>query len=187
MSNSKKKLEKFSKTWEEHYPNPNPNYIKNWLTYCVLWIVYLCFSIQFFDNFNFFCMSAFLFFRFCCFLLSILLLVSDMKNISIAFLNVRSLCLSFEDLKTLVYREIWRSECCGNLVNQNISIDGCNIVREDRRARGGGVAIYYKSNLRIDALDNPSFEDLEHKCVSVHISKHKYKYTGCQTNVLNIF
>lgn len=103
-----------------------------------------------------------------------------MKNLSIAFFNVRSLCSSFADVKEIISREnfdlvgLVETWLTHNVSNENISIDGYNIVRADRGARGGGVAIYYKSHLKIGVIDIPSLEVLEQKWVSVHICKQKY-------------
>ena len=77
----------------------------------------------------------------------------NMKSSIVAFLNLRSLLPHFTDFKNVVLKgcydivglsETWLGQ---GVSDDIIKINGYNLIRTDRKSRGGVVAIYIKSNL----------------------------------------
>lgn len=103
-----------------------------------------------------------------------------MKRFSVAFLNTRSLIPHFSDLKEHVTQncydvigvsETWlRPEVPDNIIN----INGYNVVRRDRHARGGGVALYIRSNFKFSVRFSSSEIYLEEIWVELETFRNKY-------------
>lgn len=82
------------------------------------------------------------------------------ENITFAQLNIRSLVPKFVDLKEhmvsqeydiLCLTETWLTPAIGNEI---VSVEGYDLVREDRRVgRGGGVCIYIKKSLSYSIIN----------------------------------
>ncbi|CAH1984017.1 unnamed protein product [Acanthoscelides obtectus] len=93
-----------------------------------------------------------------------------LKNLRIAHVNARSLVSGFDCFKSLVedndlhivgVSETWLSD---NIPSDVVSIRGFNLFRCDRQGRGGGVAIFIKSdtvsNVQVLSFDN-SYNELK--------------------------
>lgn len=103
-----------------------------------------------------------------------------MRDLSLAFFNVRSLTNNFSDFKTFIQQanydiigvsETWLS--C-SISNEMIHIEDYSFIRRDRTSRGGGVGIYLKSNIRYEILDINSQDALEHIWIKLVINKNTY-------------
>ena len=103
-----------------------------------------------------------------------------MKSFSVAFLNVRSLLPHFTDFKNVVLKgcydivglsETWLGQ---GVPDDIIKINGYNLIRTDRKSRGGGVAIYIKSNLSYTISYFSSNSTLEELWIETNILKKKY-------------
>lgn len=99
---------------------------------------------------------------------------------NIAHINIRSLYPSFNELKDVVgdenfmilgVTETWLSPEIGNDV---LGIDGYGLVRNDREGRGGGVAIYYKTNLNIKIHTLEQKQALEQLWITFKIKQETY-------------
>lgn len=100
-----------------------------------------------------------------------------MRDLSIAFFNVRSLTSSFSDVKDFILQEnfdvigIVETWLTDGVPSTAVNIDGYKFVRCDRETRGGGVGLYLKSNLRYEVVKIGCLESLEQLWVKLTVSK----------------
>ena len=59
------------------------------------------------------------------------------------------------------------------VANQEIKINGYDVVRKDRNRHGGGVVIYIRNSINYTVRDNLTDESL--KAITLEISKPKSK------------
>ena len=71
--------------------------------------------------------------------------------------ELRSLCATLHPA-AIVVTETWLSSC---FLDNEVLINGYNLVRKDRNRHGGGVAIYVSSVLPFKRLHFPHSKDLE--------------------------
>lgn len=107
-----------------------------------------------------------------------------MQTFKLAHLNVRSLVAKFGEFERIVREgdydvvavtETWLN---GSIGSELIRVPGYSLVRRDRPSRGGGVAIYFKSNLHVShagdlSLSNPYFEAI---WISLKLKKKRLYY-----------
>lgn len=103
--------------------------------------------------------------------------IRQAKGLKIFHLNIRSLLLNLDEVKTtlldgtfdiVALTETWlHSQCCNDL----LEVDGFNLYRQDRKTvttggcvkRGGGIRIYVKNEFNVVTLptqytSNPDLE-----------------------------
>nr|CAH7740217.1 unnamed protein product [Callosobruchus chinensis] len=103
-----------------------------------------------------------------------------MKQLSIAFVNVRSLVPHFadfsyflesQDLDIVGVSETWlNSDVPTNLLN----VKNYTFLRKDRVGRGGGVGMYISNNLEFSVVLSESSFTLEELWVEVKLGKLSY-------------
>ncbi len=103
------------------------------------------------------------------------------KKISFCHANVRSLLSSHkldelsiratqEDYSIIVTTETWLD---ASISNHDVSIEDYEIIRRDRNRNGGGIAVFIRSNIGfqpLDDLNNPNYECVWLKITSGHNS-----------------
>ena len=89
------------------------------------------------------------------------------KGLKLLHLNVRSLVRNISEIKLLLSQndvhilsvnETWLDNF---VLNNEIEIEGFQILRKDRNRNGGGVAIYIRNNLHFELLNHDSLNHLE--------------------------
>jgi hypothetical protein len=106
-------------------------------------------------------------------------IVKNSCNFSFAHFNCRSILANFdlfsgfmemEDCDVVGISETWLTQ---NVLNQTLSIGNYKIVRNDRKARGGGVAFYLRQHLQHRLVDVsgsvPVVSQLEHLWISIKL------------------
>ena len=101
------------------------------------------------------------------------------KGLNILHLNVRSLRRKKEQVSQLAHStdasiialsETWLDQ---SVTDNEISIDGYNITRNDRASTGGGVCIYIKNNISYNRRTDLEKEDLEGVWIDICLKKTK--------------
>lgn len=105
-----------------------------------------------------------------------------MKTFSFAFFNVRSLTKNFPEFKAFLLRkgydivgvsETWLTS---NVSNNLLNIDGYRFIRKDRPSRGGGIAVYLRSDWNCELLRGNVSEYLEEIWLKISIKKRTYLF-----------
>lgn len=99
--------------------------------------------------------------------------------LSCCHINVRSLVAHFSKFKELVYEKydvITVSETWLNpgILDEIIDLKGYRLYRRDRTTRGGGVAVYVRSNHKSHLIQLPEVRNSEQVWVSVKFSIGQY-------------
>uniref|UniRef100_A0A6P7GX41 Uncharacterized protein LOC114341776 n=1 Tax=Diabrotica virgifera virgifera TaxID=50390 RepID=A0A6P7GX41_DIAVI len=106
-------------------------------------------------------------------------LISNLSNFSVGHLNVRSLNTGFDeftnymmelDIDMLGLTETWLNS---DMPSFTYRLPGYRFVRKDRLARGGGVALYIKNNIKF-SLINLNFPFFEHIAIEFTVKNINY-------------
>ena len=107
-----------------------------------------------------------------------------MKQIKIAFLNIRSLIPHLSDFTDVVkhndYDIVGLSETWlnSNIGDEVIYLQGYKVVRSDRHCRGGGVALYIKDSIPFSVCHSSVGSVLEEIWVELNFLKKNF-YNWC--------
>ena len=105
--------------------------------------------------------------------------VKTISGISIAHLNVCSLVKNIDEIRLMLNKaKIDIITFCETRLDSTISdneiyVDGYNVVRNDRNRNGGGVIIYVNSRLNYKVLEEFHNYNLELACIEVDLNKQK--------------
>ena len=91
----------------------------------------------------------------------------------ISILNVRSLIKHIDELRLFEIISVNETMLNLSVSNQEIKINGYDIVRKDRNRHGGGVAIYIRTSINFIIRDDLTDDNLE--TITLEISKPKAK------------
>ncbi|KAJ8940053.1 hypothetical protein NQ314_010885 [Rhamnusium bicolor] len=109
--------------------------------------------------------------------------VANIKNKTlVGLLNIRSITSSYQTFIDLVLErnydifcltETWLKNC---ILDENVNINGYRIDRVDRnhtefKCRGGGVALYFKSEYTYEVLDKGNEHDIDYIASIITLSK----------------
>ena len=102
------------------------------------------------------------------------------KSLGFMHVNIRSLVPKFALFTALAHsanpdvRAVSESRLRKAIKNSEISIANYNTFRQDRTAKGGGVAIYCKDSLQSSILLSRSVpKQFEHLLLKMHLSRNK--------------
>lgn len=112
----------------------------------------------------------------------------DSSKLNICHLNAQSICarqlskfnefkICFSNSKVSIIcvTESWLTD---NIPDELISLEGYNLIRNDRKcARGGGILVYYKSNLTCKILTfskNDTLNTTEFLLIEIHCNREKF-------------
>ena len=104
---------------------------------------------------------------------SILNEIKSSKGLKITSLNVNSLLKHIDEIKVLLENDpfdifaVNESKIDESISDNCINIPNYNVIRRDRNRRGGGVAIYIKSDLTVSERNDLVPNDLEMICIEL--------------------
>ena len=99
------------------------------------------------------------------------------KGLKLLHLNFRSLVRNISEIKLLLSQNdvhilsVNETLLDNSVLNNEIEIEGFQILRKDRNRNGGGVAIYIRNNLHFELLNHDSLNHLEALPILVHPNK----------------
>ena len=105
--------------------------------------------------------------------------LKSISGISIAHLNVCSLLKNIDEIRLLLDEAkiniltMCETRLDGSVSDNEICIDGYNIVRNDRNRNGGGVIMYIRNTVDFKILAEYQNHDLEIICIQVNLYKEK--------------
>ena len=100
------------------------------------------------------------------------------KGMHFGHLNINSLLSKIEELRALAFNKnisvlgITEVKLDNTVRNEELKIDGYNLLRSDRNKNGGGVACYIKSNIAHNRQSNIS-EIIENIVLDILLPKSK--------------
>lgn len=121
---------------------------------------------------------------------------TQIQNFKIGHLNTRSLLPSFLDFSNILLKnafdiffvsETWLTQ---DIPSHLVSIPNYRLIRRDREGRGGGVAVYIKSEYTCEIIDLnlQHITDIEHLWISLKLNKTSFAlgvvYRPPQNNIV---
>ena len=104
--------------------------------------------------------------------------VFENKGMPFVHLNVNSLLNKIDELRTIVKKSkasvfgITETKIDSSINDEELNIDGYNIIRSDRNRHGGGVACYIKNDISFNRKDNFS-NAIENVFLDIYLPKCK--------------